>query len=183
VGGVPKGGTGGNGGLCTGLYGGGGGGGFRSAGQNCVRGGSGGGAFPDLTGAEVGGGVTDGIGGGGEGFWGIDGKDGVGGGGGYSGGSGGGGINSNAGISGGGGSFDGGRNQILMAGIRSGNGEVVITFIFAGMPGTANCLGKSVSALASQNRGLSHAAEALGYASVQALQDAISAYCADVPPS
>jgi hypothetical protein len=67
-----------------------------------------------------------------------------------------------------------------MAGIRSGDGEVVITFIFAGTPGTANCHGKSVSALA-QNGGLNHAAAALGYASVRALQDAISAHCADVP--
>jgi hypothetical protein len=57
----------------------------------------------------------------------------------------------------------------------------VITFQFAGTPGAANCLGKSLSALASQNGGLSHAAAALGYARVQALQDAISAYCADVP--
>ena len=82
---------------------------------------------------------------------------------------------------GGGGSFDAGQNQILMAGIRSGNGEVVITYIFAGTPGTTNCHGRSVSALASQNGGLSHAAAALGYASVRELQDAISAYCADVP--
>jgi hypothetical protein len=69
-----------------------------------------------------------------------------------------------------------------MANVRSGNGEVVITFIFAGTPGSANCLGKSVSALAKQG-GLSHAAAALGYASVQALQDAISACCPDVPGS
>lgn len=68
-----------------------------------------------------------------------------------------------------------------MADVRSGDGEVVITFVFAGMPGAANCLSKSVSALASQNGGLSHAAAALGYASVKALQDAISAFCADVP--
>ena len=57
----------------------------------------------------------------------------------------------------------------------------MITFIFAGTPGAANCLGKSLSALASQNGGLSRAAAALGYPSVQALQDAVSAYCADVP--
>jgi hypothetical protein len=67
-----------------------------------------------------------------------------------------------------------------MADVRSGDGEVVISFVFAGTPGTANCLGKSVSALARQG-GLSNAAGALGYASVQALQDAISTYCADVP--
>jgi hypothetical protein len=64
-----------------------------------------------------------------------------------------------------------------MAGIRSGNGEVVITFDFAGTPGTANCVNTSRSTLASQNGGLSKAAQALGYASVQGLQDAISAYC------
>ena len=52
---------------------------------------------------------------------------------------------------------------------------------FAGTPGKVNCHGKSVSALAKQYGGLSHAAAALGYASVKALQDAISAYCADVP--
>jgi hypothetical protein len=68
-----------------------------------------------------------------------------------------------------------------MADVRSGDGEVVITFVFAGAPGAANCLGKSLSALASQNGGLRRVAAALGYASVQALQDAVSAYCADVP--
>ena len=119
--------------------------------------------------------AVPGFGGGGGGTNGIAG--GGGGGGGYSGGGGGGGGEG----SGGGGSFDAGLNQILMAGVRSGDGEVVITFMFAGTPGAANCLGKSVSALASKNGGLSHAAAALEYPSVQALQDAISAYCADVP--
>jgi YVTN family beta-propeller protein len=42
---------------------------------------------------------------------------------------------------------------------------------FAGIPGKANCYGQSVSALA-------RAAAALGYPSVQALQNAIAEYCA-----
>jgi len=96
-------------------------------------------------------------------------------GGGYSGGGGG-------GPSGGGGSFDAGQNQILIAGVRSGNGEVVITYIFAGTPGAANCLGQSNSALAGENGGLGNAAAAPGYDSEESLQNAISAYCADVRP-
>jgi hypothetical protein len=38
---------------------------------------------------------------------------------------------------------------------------------FAGKPGAANCVGKSVAALAA----------ALGYSGVQELQDAIKAFC------
>ena len=53
--------------------------------------------------------------------------------------------------------------------------------MFAGTPGAANCVDQSVSALASQNGGINRVAAALGYASVKALQNAISAYCADVP--
>jgi hypothetical protein len=68
-----------------------------------------------------------------------------------------------------------------MADVRSGDGEVVITFVFAGTPGAANCVDQSVSALASKNGGLNRVAAALEYASVKALQNAISAYCADVP--
>jgi uncharacterized repeat protein (TIGR03803 family) len=49
---------------------------------------------------------------------------------------------------------------------------------FAGTPGKANCHGSSVSALAKQYGGLNNAAAALGFASVQALQDAITAFCA-----
>ncbi len=49
--------------------------------------------------------------------------------------------------------------------------------VFAGTPGKANCHGKSVSALARQFGGLNAAAADLGFASVQALQDAILAYC------
>jgi len=49
---------------------------------------------------------------------------------------------------------------------------------FAGTPGSANCIGKSVSALAHQYGGLARAAAALGYSSVQALQNAIQTFCA-----
>ena len=48
---------------------------------------------------------------------------------------------------------------------------------FAGTPGTANCHGESVSALARQFRGLRAAASALGFPSVRALQDAIREFC------
>ena len=49
---------------------------------------------------------------------------------------------------------------------------------FAGTPGAANCHGKSVSALAQQHGGMAAAASALGYESVKALQQAITAFCA-----
>jgi len=42
------------------------------------------------------------------------------------------------------------------------------------MPGTANCIGESVAALAKQCGGSSAAAAALGYPSVSALQSANS---------
>jgi hypothetical protein len=48
---------------------------------------------------------------------------------------------------------------------------------FAGTPGKANCHGQSVSALARQFGGLNAAAEVLGYASVDALQNAIREFC------
>jgi YVTN family beta-propeller protein len=48
---------------------------------------------------------------------------------------------------------------------------------FAGTPGQANCDGKSVSALAKQFGVLEAAAAAFGYPSVQALQNAIRAFC------
>lgn len=50
---------------------------------------------------------------------------------------------------------------------------------FAGTPGSANCFGKSVSALARTYGGIAHAAPALGYASVSALQSAIANYCSN----
>jgi hypothetical protein len=48
---------------------------------------------------------------------------------------------------------------------------------FAGAPGSANCYGNSVSALVKQFGGLNAAASAAGVASIQALQDAIQAFC------
>jgi len=48
---------------------------------------------------------------------------------------------------------------------------------FAGTPGRPNCFGQSVSALARQRGGLANAAAALGFDSVQALQDAIRNFC------
>jgi hypothetical protein len=48
---------------------------------------------------------------------------------------------------------------------------------FAGTPGEPNCHGESVSALAQQFGDLDTAAAALGFPSVQALQDAIRAFC------
>jgi virginiamycin B lyase len=49
--------------------------------------------------------------------------------------------------------------------------------LLAGTPGAANCSGKSVSALAHEFGGLAHAADALGFASVSALQDKINTFC------
>ena len=49
---------------------------------------------------------------------------------------------------------------------------------FAGTPEQPNCQGQSISALAQQYSGLAAAAAALGYSSVQALQNAIAEYCA-----
>jgi hypothetical protein len=47
----------------------------------------------------------------------------------------------------------------------------------AGTPGQANCHGESVAALAHQFVGLDAAASALGFSSVEALQDGFSAFC------
>jgi hypothetical protein len=49
---------------------------------------------------------------------------------------------------------------------------------FAGTPGTPNCHGQSVSALTQQYGNINAAAKSLGYSSVQVLQDAITAFCA-----
>lgn len=49
--------------------------------------------------------------------------------------------------------------------------------VFAGTPGTPSCHGDSVSALARQYRGLSAAARALGFSSVQSLQNAVKTFC------
>ena len=48
---------------------------------------------------------------------------------------------------------------------------------FAGVPGSKNCHGTSVSALATTFGGLDAAAAALGFSNVQGLQDAIRAFC------
>jgi hypothetical protein len=161
-----NGGTGGNGGGAS-LAGGGGGGGFFSAGASSINA-KGGGAFPDLTGGNGGGGGPSLAGGGGGGYSG--------------GGGGGGGAGGLAGGGGGGGSFDAGTDRILVAGIWTGNGKVVVNLVspvFAGTPGKANCHGQSVSALAKQFGGLDNAAEALNYPNVDALQNVILAYCGD----
>jgi DNA-binding beta-propeller fold protein YncE len=49
--------------------------------------------------------------------------------------------------------------------------------LFAGTPGTPNCHGDSLSALAREFGGLEAAASALGFARVQALHEAIRAFC------
>ena len=49
--------------------------------------------------------------------------------------------------------------------------------IFAGTPGTPNCHGNSVSALVHEFAGLKAAASALGFPSVQAVHDAVRAFC------
>jgi YVTN family beta-propeller protein len=49
--------------------------------------------------------------------------------------------------------------------------------VFAGTPGTPNCQGTSVSALANKYGGLNSAAAAFGFAKVQGMQDAIRVFC------
>jgi uncharacterized repeat protein (TIGR03803 family) len=56
--------------------------------------------------------------------------------------------------------------------------QLVTAATFAGLQGQPDCVGKSASPLAQKYGGLSAAAAALGYADVQALQNAIKAYCA-----
>jgi hypothetical protein len=56
-------------------------------------------------------------------------------------------------------------------------GQFIQPLILAGKPGSANCRGQSVSALAQEFGGLAHAADTLGFASVSALQDTIKAFC------
>ena len=170
--GVYNSGTNGHGGGTTvdvGCCGGGGGGGFLSAGADPYGGGSTGGAgFPDLTGGYKGGG-----------FGGGGGADcAAGGGGGYSGGGGGSCSSGTTGQGGGGGSFNAGINKMQVAGLHTGDGEVVINTIFVGTPGKPNCHGEVVSSLAKQYGGLDAAAAALGYSSVQMLQNGIATYCA-----
>ena len=61
----------------------------------------------------------------------------------------------------------------------NGGGTVFEITFFAGTPGRANCIGKSVSALAQQYGGLANAAATLGYSTVLVLQNAIARYCAE----
>ncbi len=163
----------GNGGAGGGFIGGGGGGGgFLSAGGNgtfdLMVTATGGGAFPNLTG-----GLSDG------GFGGGGGADlAAGGGGGYSGGGGGLGMqDSSIAPGGGGGSFNSGIDQILVADLQTGNGEVVISVVFLGTPGP-NCYREVVSALTLQYGDLATAAAVLGYSRVHLLGKNIAAYCA-----
>jgi hypothetical protein len=138
-----NGGTGGNGGsaLPGELAGGGGagGGGFLSAGGNGFLS-TGGGAFPDLAGGSNRGGFG---GGGGAGP-----AHGGGGGGGYSGGGGSVAADSGGTPGGGGGSFDAGIDQILMADLNAGNGEVVITEVAIPEPASLAPLGFGLVGLA-----------------------------------
>jgi hypothetical protein len=58
-----------------------------------------------------------------------------------------------------------------------GIGAAWIYVKFSGTPGIATCVGVSVQSLARYFRGINAAAAALGYPSVQALQEAITAFC------
>jgi Beta-propeller repeat len=73
--------------------------------------------------------------------------------------------------------FAGGRSDAFVSKIATGN--VSPTHTFAGTPGAANCHGVSVSALSNQYGTLDAAASALGFPSVQALQNAIRAFCGE----
>jgi uncharacterized repeat protein (TIGR03803 family) len=50
---------------------------------------------------------------------------------------------------------------------------------FAGTPGSGTCVGASTSSLANSYGGIAHAASALGYNSVSALQSAVASYCSN----
>ena len=134
-GGGLNGGTGGNGGGGGAGVGGSGGGGFFSGGGNGFNS-TGGGAFPDLAGGLIGGGFGGGGGAAG----------GSGGGGGYSGGGGGNELVGTHSPGGGGGSFDAGIDQILVADIRTGDGEVIITELVP-EPGSVALLGAGLLSL------------------------------------
>ena len=66
-------------------------------------------------------------------------------------------------------------NPTVINTLRQGGHD--LTPPFAGVPGNANCHGVSVATLATQFGGLSKAAQALGFARVKALQDAIRTFC------
>ena len=115
------GGTAGSGGT---AYYGGGGGGFLSAGFSSVTVGAGGGVYPG-----AGGTIGGGYGGGGGYYVGCCGASG--GGGGYSGGSSG---TSDGAAGGGGGSYNVGTSQVLTAGVRAGNGMVIVSHSLLSCP-------------------------------------------------
>lgn len=50
---------------------------------------------------------------------------------------------------------------------------------FAGTPGTSDCKGATISALAHTYGGIAHAAKSLGYSSVADLQNTVAAYCSN----
>ncbi len=146
-GGAALGGVGGNGGRGDAPSGtGSGGGGWLTPGQNSTYGGgcTGGTTVPTF----LGGLGASGFGPGGEGGFGGGGGAvcGCGGGGGYSGGGGGNGSSCRAG-GGGGGSFNDGINQVNAAGVREGNGQVIITVLCEELAVTVTsteiCLGES----------------------------------------
>ena len=148
-GGAALGGVGGNGGRGDAPSGtGSGGGGWLTPGQNSTWGGgcTGGTTIPTFLGGL---GATT-FGPGGEGGFGGGGGAvcGCGGGGGYSGGGGGNGSSCRAG-GGGGGSFNDGINQVNAAGVREGNGQVIITVLCSeidvSVTATEICLGESLT--------------------------------------
>jgi hypothetical protein len=148
-GGAALGGVGGNGGRGDAPSGtGSGGGGWLTPGQNSTWGGgcTGGTTIPTFLGGL---GATS-FGPGGEGGFGGGGGAvcGCGGGGGYSGGGGGNGSSCRAG-GGGGGSFNDGINQVNAAGVRDGNGQIIITVLctelVVSVTSTEICLGESVT--------------------------------------
>jgi hypothetical protein len=76
-------------------------------------------------------------------------------------------------------SFSGDGHTVIVGGPGDDNnaGAAWVYAKFAGDPGRANCYGHSAAALVGQYGGLNAASAALGYPSVQALQNAISEFC------
>ena len=56
-------------------------------------------------------------------------------------------------------------------------GQFILPIAFAGTPGTDNCHGQTISALAQRFGDLNAAAQALGFSSGHALQAAVTAFC------
>jgi YVTN family beta-propeller protein len=67
---------------------------------------------------------------------------------------------------------------LVVEGVAISLGVFIAQPEFAGTPGTANCHGQSVSALAKRYGGIDAAAASLGFPSVQGLQDAVRTFCA-----